>query len=58
MTTPPAAVAVIRAALEDATAAELLHHPHAAAQRVSHALEHAGWTIGPTHPENGRQTAA
>ncbi|CAL9530249.1 hypothetical protein [Streptomyces sp. enrichment culture] len=53
----PAAVAVIRAAIEDATAAELLHHPRTAAVRVAKALEDAGWDIAPTDDENGPQTA-
>ncbi|MFE9340843.1 hypothetical protein [Streptomyces sp. NPDC007063] len=58
MTAAPAALAVIRAALEDTTTLELLNRPGAASQRIAHALESAGWTIEPTHPPNGPQTAA
>ncbi|MBP0456229.1 hypothetical protein [Streptomyces montanisoli] len=53
----PAAVAVIRATLEDATTAELISHPAHAAARVARALETAGWTLAPAEPANGPQTA-
>lgn len=53
----PAALAVIRAAIEDATAAELLHHPRNAAVRVATALEDAGWTLAPSDTPTGRHTA-
>ncbi|MGW2130431.1 hypothetical protein [Streptomyces coelicoflavus] len=58
MTTPPAAVAVIRATLEDAYLAELLQRPGATAQRAVQALEAAGWTITPTRTTSGPQRAA
>ncbi|MEU9141688.1 hypothetical protein AB0D33_38110 [Streptomyces sp. NPDC048404] len=48
MTTPPAALAVIRAALEDAPIADLLQRPGWTAQRLAVALELTGWTISPT----------
>lgn len=47
MTAPAAAVAVVRATLEDAHLAELLQRPGATAQRVIRDLEDAGWTIAP-----------
>jgi len=56
--TTPAAVAVIRAALEDATTAELISRPRAAAVRVARALEAAGWTITPTPGEIADETPA
>ncbi|QMP84094.1 hypothetical protein HQ601_00048 [Streptomyces phage Alderaan] len=42
---PPAAVAIIRAVLEDATVRELLHRPGATAVRAARALERAGWDL-------------
>lgn len=56
--TPPAAIAVIRATIEDAPLAEILQHPDRTAQRVAQTLERAGWHITPTRPANGPQTAA
>ena len=53
MTTPHAATAVVRAALEDATVRELLNRPGMAAWRIVRALETDGWTIAPTPPPNG-----
>lgn len=54
---PAAAIAVIRAVLEDATVPELLHRPGATAVRAARALERAGWdlrlTPPATAPENG-----
>ncbi|MGI5252800.1 hypothetical protein [Actinacidiphila glaucinigra] len=58
MSAPAAAVAVIRAELEEAYIAELLSRPGNVAQRVVRALERSGWTIAPTDPENGPQTPA
>ncbi|MFF4751803.1 hypothetical protein [Streptomyces sp. NPDC001270] len=54
----PAAVAVIRATLEDAHVAELLQRPDTTAQRVAHALEDAGWDLVTHRPENVPQRAA
>lgn len=56
--TAPAALAVIRAALEDAHTTELLQRPGWTAQRVAHALEQAGWTITPTVPPQRPQRPA
>lgn len=53
----PAAVAVIRAALEDAHHARLTH-PADIAQRLVDALTRDGWTITPDQAENGPQRAA
>ncbi|MFK0069728.1 hypothetical protein [Streptomyces sp. NPDC091046] len=58
MTTAPAAVAVIRAAIEDAHLAELLQRPGATATRAVQALEAAGWTITPTSTTSAPQRAA
>lgn len=58
MSTPPAAVAVVRATLEDAHLAELLQRPGATAQRVIRDLEEAGWTIAPTGSTTAPQQAA
>lgn len=55
MTTPPAATAVVRAALEDAALAEFLNRPGWTAHRIIRALETAGWTITPTPHPNGPQ---
>lgn len=52
---PPAAVAVIAAAIEDATRHG--HGPQEAAQAAATALRSAGWTITPTGVENGPHTA-
>ncbi|MEU3096879.1 hypothetical protein ABZ690_19335 [Streptomyces sp. NPDC006967] len=56
--TPAAALAVIRAALEDAHLAEILNRPEWTAYRVARALDAEGWTITRTDPPNGPQTAA
>ncbi|RSS59555.1 hypothetical protein [Streptomyces sp. WAC01280] len=54
---PDAATAVIRAVLEDEGLGDLLYRPERTAQRVTKALEKAGWdlrVIPPTiTPENG-----
>lgn len=50
---PPAAVAVLRAAYEDAT--RRAHTPRQAAQAAARALRRAGWTITPTGGENAPQ---
>lgn len=42
---PAAAIAVIRAELEDAAITELLHRPGWTAQRIVHALADYGWTV-------------
>lgn len=42
---PAAALAVIRAELEDAPTAEILTRPGWTAQRIAHALIAQGWTI-------------
>ncbi|MEV5086851.1 hypothetical protein AB0N18_02690 [Streptomyces griseoincarnatus] len=55
---PPAALAVIRAAIEDTPLAELGYRPDTAAQRIAAVLESEGWTITRTTPPNGTQTAA
>jgi hypothetical protein len=52
----PAAVAVIRATLEDTTTTELISHPAYAAARVAQALEAAGWTLAPLDDETGQRT--
>ncbi|MFF9284843.1 hypothetical protein [Streptomyces griseosporeus] len=56
--TAPAAVAIIRAEIEDAHIAEIISRPGMTAQRVVQALERAGWDItprrAPTAPHNGR----
>ncbi|WP_405955810.1 hypothetical protein [Streptomyces phaeochromogenes] len=54
----PAALAVIRAALEDATTRELLTRPGSAAVRVAQTLEDAGLMIVPIPEENGPHRAA
>lgn len=51
---PPAAAAVIAAAIEDAACRA--HTPRQAAQGVARALERAGWTITPTPTPNARHT--
>jgi hypothetical protein len=56
MPAPRAALAVIRAALEDAPTAELLQRPGWTTQRLAVALELAGWTITPTGPTGSPQT--
>ncbi|MFJ8146950.1 hypothetical protein ACIQ6R_18010 [Streptomyces sp. NPDC096048] len=58
MTTPPAAVAVIRAAIEDAHLTEILQRPGMTATRAVKALEQAGWTITPTGTTSAPQRAA
>ncbi len=54
----PAAVAVIRATIEDAHVAELLNRPGMTAQRIARALEHEGWTITRSPAPNGPQNRA
>ncbi|WP_328678418.1 hypothetical protein [Streptomyces sp. NBC_00343] len=56
MTTPHAATAVVRAALEDATVRELLNRPGATAWRIIRALETDGWTIMSTPDADGPET--
>ncbi|MGW3511201.1 hypothetical protein [Streptomyces sp. NPDC000994] len=56
--TAPAALAVIRAAIEDTHLADLGYRPAMAAQRIAQALERAGWTITPDPTENGPQNGA
>ncbi|MFD7994522.1 hypothetical protein [Streptomyces mexicanus] len=58
MTAPAAAVAVIRAEIEDAHLAEILNRPGWTAVRVVRALEQAGWTITPTEPKTAPQPPA
>ncbi|MFH9430262.1 hypothetical protein ACH4JZ_18465 [Streptomyces sp. NPDC017615] len=58
MSTPPAAVAVLRAAIEDAHVAELLNRPGMTAWRAARALERAGWTITATRAETASRTGA
>ncbi|MFB6846232.1 hypothetical protein ACFCXS_15405 [Streptomyces sp. NPDC056373] len=57
MTPPPAALAVLRAALVDTQQAPL-EHAQEAAQRVVDALAADGWTLAPIEAENGRETLA
>jgi hypothetical protein len=45
VTAPPAAIAVVRATLEEAHLAELLQRPGMTAQRITRALDAEGWTI-------------
>lgn len=52
---PPAAAAIIVAAIEDA--ARHAHTPRQAAQAAVRALDRAGWTITPTPAQNARHTA-
>jgi hypothetical protein len=56
--TAPAALAIIRAALEDTHLTELLQRPGMTAQRIADTLERDGWTITPTPPPTGRQGGA
>jgi len=49
---PPAALAVIRAELEDASTAEILTRPERTAQRIAHALTAQGWTLTPDPAEH------
>ena len=46
---PDAAVAVIRAVLEDEGLGDLLYRPERTAQRIARALEMAGWDL-PVNP--------
>jgi hypothetical protein len=55
---PAAALAVIRAAIEDTDLAEFAHRPGHTAVRITEALKDAGWDLSPTRPENGRHKAA
>lgn len=55
MTIPLAALAVMRAALEDAPTGELLMRPGWTARRLTMALERAGWEITPTGHRRGAQ---
>jgi hypothetical protein len=61
VTTPPAAVAIIRATIEDAHIAELLNRPGMTAWRAVRALERAGWIVtvtrAPSAPETATQAA-
>jgi hypothetical protein len=56
VTIPLAALAVMRAALEDSATGELLMRPGWTAHRLAVALERAGWTITPTGHVRGAQT--
>lgn len=42
---PAAAIALIRAELEDATTGDLLHRPGWTAQRIAQVLAADGWTV-------------
>jgi hypothetical protein len=53
---PPAAIAVLAAAIEDATRRG--EAPARAAQRAAQALNVQGWTITPRTPQNGAQRPA
>jgi hypothetical protein len=53
---PPAAVAVLAAAYEDAQRRG--HDPHRAAQQAARELRRAGWTIAPTGPARAPQRGA
>ncbi|MEU8721489.1 hypothetical protein [Streptomyces antimycoticus] len=55
---PAAAVAVIRATLEDTATGELISRPRSTAVRVALALEAAGWALAPIEAENGPETPA
>lgn len=55
---PAAAIAIIRATLEDATVRELLHRPGSTAVRAARALERAGWDLRAIPPENAPETDA
>ncbi|MFJ2017223.1 hypothetical protein [Streptomyces nodosus] len=55
---PDAAQAVIHAAVWDAGQHTDPHAADTTAQAVVHALEHAGWTITATPPENDPQNPA
>ncbi|WP_167459155.1 MULTISPECIES: hypothetical protein [Streptomyces] len=55
---PAAAVAVIRAAIEDTHLAELAHRPGHTATRIAKALEAAGWNLTTNRPENTSNKAA
>lgn len=57
MTPPPAALAVLRAALVD-TRHTSLEEAQEAAERVVDALAADGWTLAPLEDENGRETPA
>ncbi|MFB7461692.1 hypothetical protein [Streptomyces sp. NPDC056188] len=56
--TAPAAVAVIRAAIEDAAQAGTRRAAENLAQRIAQALETAGWAITPDQTETGPQNGA
>ncbi|MGD6762069.1 hypothetical protein ACOKM5_24350 [Streptomyces sp. BH097] len=56
--TPRAALAVVKAAVEDAPLAELLNRPGWTARRIADALEREGWTITRTPVENAPQKPA
>ncbi|MFF0894715.1 hypothetical protein [Streptomyces sp. NPDC003278] len=56
--TPLAAVAIVRAAIEDAHVAELLQRPGMTAHRAVRALEAAGWTITPARSRTTAHTPA
>ncbi|MFE7853726.1 hypothetical protein [Streptomyces sp. NPDC057403] len=56
MDAPLAALAVIRAALEDSPTVDLLQRPGWTTRRVVAALEQAGWTITPARPRTTAHT--
>lgn len=56
MDAPLAALAVIRAALEDSPTVDLLQRPGWTTRRVVAALEQAGWTITPTRTRTTAHT--
>jgi hypothetical protein len=56
VTIPLAALAVMRAALEDAPTVDLLQRPGWTAHRLAVALERAGWAITPIGHARGAQT--
>ncbi|MEU8950921.1 hypothetical protein [Streptomyces sp. NPDC048489] len=58
MSVPPAAIAVVRASLEDAHLADLLQRPGMTAQRITQALAAEGWTITRTPAASEPQQAA
>ncbi|MFF9262021.1 MULTISPECIES: hypothetical protein [Streptomyces] len=55
---PAAALAVIRAELEDATAAELLNRPASTAKRIASALDAHGWAMTAHERTNGPESTA
>lgn len=55
---PAAALAVIRAAIEDTDLSEIAHRPEHTAVRITEALKDAGWDLTAHRPENGHHKAA